>query len=389
MYKQDIARIAALGVKAYSFSISWSRVFPFGRGPVNQEAIAHHNDVINTCLEYNIIPMATLFHWDLPLALQDTYGGWLSENIVNDFVAYASVAYAAFGDRVSHWFTVNEPLVFCGDYPLPAMYFKNFSIPNEHQQFYCSRNVLLAHSQAYRLGKSMMPNSTIAYKNNGGYKIPLTNSTADAQAVQRAWDFNEGQYSDPVYLTGDYPDSVKNYTSSFLPAFTDEQKKTILGSADLYAHDAYTAQFYYAPDGGIDACLANSSNPLYPTCANTSYTYSAQDGGWLVGPAADPLASWLHKATDWLPVFLHYIKDTWAKDLPIVASEFGFGEPFENSKTLLQDILYDPVRTSYFHDYMEGILIAMSEGVNVIGCLAWSFIDNYEVSHCLHTSTKR
>ena len=81
---------------------------PFGRGPVNEEAIAHYNDVINTCLEYNVIPLVTLFHWDLPLALQDTYGGWLSENIVNDFVEYARVAFGRFGDRVQYWFTVNE-----------------------------------------------------------------------------------------------------------------------------------------------------------------------------------------------------------------------------------------------------------------------------------------
>ncbi len=108
MYKDDIARIAALGVKAYSLSLSWSRILPFGRGPVNEEAIAHYNDVINTCIEYNVIPMVTLYHWDTPLMLQDTYGGWLSEDIVNDFVEYARIAYGRFGDRVQHWFTVNE-----------------------------------------------------------------------------------------------------------------------------------------------------------------------------------------------------------------------------------------------------------------------------------------
>jgi beta-glucosidase/6-phospho-beta-glucosidase/beta-galactosidase len=133
MYKEDIARIAALGVKAYSFSLSWSRILPFGRGPVNEEAIAHYNDVIDTCIEYNVIPMVTLYHWDTPLWLVDTYGGWLSENIVNDFVEYARVAYGRyvkaigitvsrcmrqlltllpfifrFGDRVKYWFTVNE-----------------------------------------------------------------------------------------------------------------------------------------------------------------------------------------------------------------------------------------------------------------------------------------
>ena len=166
-----------MGVKAYSLTLSWSRIMPFGRGPVNELAIAHYNDVINTCIEYNIIPMVTLYHWDTPLALQDTYGAWLSEDIVNDFVAYARVAFAAFGDRVDHWFTVNErtyseasarsnrltyaALVYCGEFPFPAMYFKNFTIPNVEQPFHCYQSTLLAHSQAYRLGKSMMPNSTM------------------------------------------------------------------------------------------------------------------------------------------------------------------------------------------------------------------------------------
>lgn len=97
-----------MGVKAYSFTLSWSRILPFGRGPVNQQAIAHYSDVIDTCIQYNITPIVTLYHWDTPLALQDTYGGWLSEQIVPDFVEYARIAFDAFGDRVKWWYTVNE-----------------------------------------------------------------------------------------------------------------------------------------------------------------------------------------------------------------------------------------------------------------------------------------
>ncbi|TKX25586.1 beta-glucosidase-like protein 1 [Elsinoe australis] len=383
LYKQDIARLAALGVKAYSFSLSWSRILPFGRGPINQQGIDHYNDVINTCIQYGLIPQVTLYHWDTPLYLEDLYGGWLSEQIVPDFVDYARIAYQAFGDRVKYWFTVNEPIVFCSRYPYPAQYFKNFTIPTKQAPFHCGQSVLLAHSQAYHLGKSLVPDSIISYKNNGGYKIPLTNSTEDAQAVERAWNFNEGWFSDPIFLTGDYNANVKSYVSTFLRPFTSSEQELILGSADYYAHDAYTSQFYFAPDAGIPSCLANASDPLFPTCANTSYTYAPSSGGWLIGPAADPTAPWLHKATDWVPAFLHYLQDTWITASPTNASgvavtEFGFAEPFENSKTLRQDILTDPLRTSYFHDYMRALLLAMSEGVEVIGTLAWSFVDNYE-----------
>ncbi|PSR90668.1 glycoside hydrolase superfamily [Coniella lustricola] len=379
-YKQDIARIAAMGINTYSFSISWSRIYPFGAGPINQAGIDHYNDVINTCLAYNVTPTVTLFHWDLPLFLQEKYGGWLSEDIVDDFVAYANTSFQAFGDRVKTWFTLNEPIVFCDDYPLPDQYFKNFSIPYKQQPYYCGRNAVLAHAKAYRLGKSLLGNDTlISFKNNGGYKIPLTNSSADAQAVQRAYDYNEGWFADPIFLTGTWPDSLNDYLSTFLEPFTSDEQTLIKGTADLFAHDAYTSQFYYAPDVGIEACLNDTTNSLYPGCFNTSYTYSTADGGWLIGAAADANAPWLHKATDWVPALLHYINDTWAPPLGrILVSEFGFAEPFEVYKTIVADVLTDQIRSDYYKAYMEGILIALSEGLNIMGSLAWSFVDNLE-----------
>ena len=106
----DIARIAALGVNTYSFSISWPRIFPFGSGQVNELALAHYEDVIDTCIEYGIEPTVTLYHWDLPLVLQNSYGGWLSPQIVDDFANYAQVVFSRYGNKVSRWFTINEPI---------------------------------------------------------------------------------------------------------------------------------------------------------------------------------------------------------------------------------------------------------------------------------------
>jgi beta-glucosidase/6-phospho-beta-glucosidase/beta-galactosidase len=267
---------------------------------------------------------------------------------------------------------------FSETYPLPDYYFTNTSIPKAQQPYWCGHHVLLAHSKAYHLGKSMGLNGTISFKTNGGYKIPLTNSSEDAIAVQRAWDFNEGWFANPIFINGDYPQYLKEFVSGFLPDFTDEEKAAINGTGDIFAHDAYTSQFYYAPDSGISACTSNTSHPLYPSCANTSYTYTDSDGGWNVGPAADPHSPWLHKATDWVPLFLHYIQDTWKPSGGVAVTEFGFAEPFEVQKTLKADILFDPIRSSYYRDYMEAILISISEGVNVVGTLAWSIVDNLE-----------
>ncbi|KAH8821859.1 glycoside hydrolase family 1 protein [Xylogone sp. PMI_703] len=377
LYKQDIARIAAMGVPYYSFSISWSRIFPFGRGPVNELALRHYDDLIDTCLQYGVKPAVTLFHWDLPLYLQNLYGGWLSEEIVGDFVEYARVIFSRYGNRVSQWYTVNEPIVFCQEYPYPENYFKTVSIPPHQQQFFCGHHVLLAHAQAYHLGKSLGLNGTIAFKTNGGFKIPLTNSSDDALAVQRAWDFNEGWFANPVFINGDYPPALKEYVSTLGLSFTEEQKRLINDTADLFAHDAYTSSFYMAPDGGVQACLANSSNPLFPGCFNST---AINPAGWKLGPAADPLSPWLQMATDWVPAFLHYIQDTWKPHGGIAVTEFGFSEPFEQLKTLKADILMDIGRTTYYRNYMQAILMAISEGVNVVGCLAWSIMDNLEWS---------
>lgn len=378
LYKQDIARLAAIGVHHYSISISWSRILPFGRGSVNEEALAHYDDLIDTCFKYNVTPTITLYHWDTPLYLQNLYGGWLSSEIVEDFVNYAQIIFSRYGNRIQTWFTVNEPSVFCSFYPLPVGYFTATTIPAQQQPYFCGQNVLLAHSAAYHLGKSLGLNGSISLKLNGGYKIPLTSSAADARAVQRAWDFTEGWWAHPIFITGDYPATLKQYVSSFLPPFTAAQKKQINGTADFLAHDAYTSQFYFAPDAGIDACINDPTNPLYPSCANTSYTYSKQDGGWLIGPAAAVGAPWLHKATDWVPAFLHYLEDTYKPRGGIAITEFGFAEPYEELKTNLADILYDPIRMSYYHDYLEAVLMAISEGVNVVGALAWSIFDNLE-----------
>lgn len=248
------------------------------------------------------------------------------------------------------------------------------TIPPEAQPFFCGHHALLAHASAYRLAKSMGINGTISFKNNGGYKIPLTNSTDDALATQRAWDFNEGWFANPVFVNGDYPQSLKDHVSTLGLEFTNEQKSFINGTADIFAHDAYTSYFYFAPDVGVADCLANSSNPLYPGCYNSS---KIGPTGWLIGAASDMYSPWLQRATDWVPAFLRYIQNTWPSG-GIAISEFGWTEPYEELRTLKEDILSDYTRSAYFRSYLESVLIAISEGVNVVGCLAWSIMDNLE-----------
>ena len=110
LYKQDFARLAALGIPWFSMSISWSRIFPFGRAgsPVNEQGVAHYDDVFMSMREYGIEPAVTLYHWDTPLALFNSYGAWTSEQIVEDFVNYAIFIISRYDDYVPVWYTFNE-----------------------------------------------------------------------------------------------------------------------------------------------------------------------------------------------------------------------------------------------------------------------------------------
>ena len=111
-YKEDIALMAEMGLKAYRFSVSWARIYPNGKGEVNQKGIDFYNNLINELLKYNIEPILTIYHWDLPIALQNEYGGWESRNIIEDFNNYCITLYKNFGDRVKYWVSLNEQNIF-------------------------------------------------------------------------------------------------------------------------------------------------------------------------------------------------------------------------------------------------------------------------------------
>lgn len=105
--------MAEMGLESYRFSISWARILPTGDGEVNEKGIEFYNNLIDECLKYGIVPFATLYHWDLPLPLEKD-GGWTNKRTAEAFVKYAEICFKAFGDRVKHWITFNETVMFCG-----------------------------------------------------------------------------------------------------------------------------------------------------------------------------------------------------------------------------------------------------------------------------------
>ncbi|KAH9887481.1 putative beta-glucosidase 34 [Xylariomycetidae sp. FL2044] len=381
LYKKDIARLKALGIPRFSPSISWPRIFPFGKGPINAEGVAHYDDVIKTLVDAGIKPSVTLFHWDTPLALFYEYGAWNHPQIVEDYVAYAKFVISRYDEYVEDWFTINEPqycnwqfsLYPAGDY-YPAY---DGIAGGARARFLCGHHSLLAHARVAKwYHDEFKGRGRVTFKNSGNYYEPNTTSPADLDAAQRGFDFAIGWFGGP-WTDGDYPQSLKDTLGDILPVFTDEEKALIRGSCDFYAIDAYTSYTAYEIEGGAAACAANTSHPGWPECSGS---VSAGGDGFPLGPSGDNGVSWLYDTPGNVRRFLNKItKDLFPSVPDIVVSEFGFAEPFEGEQSSMNTILWDLRRADYYQGYLDNILAAIHyDGVNVTGAWGWAIFDNFE-----------
>ncbi|KAI4382166.1 hypothetical protein MLD38_008164 [Melastoma candidum] len=228
-YKDDVQLMVDTGLEAYRFSISWSRLIPGGRGPVNPKGLQYYNHLIDELTAKGIQPHVTLHHFDLPQLLEDEYGGWLSRKVVKDFAAFADVCFMMFGDRVKHWTTFNEANIFSmGAYDigmLPPQHCSlnlifNCSKGNSSTEPYTATHImLLAHAEAARLYKAKYQKTQkgqIGINLFGFSFVPFTSSSEDAVATQRANDFYLGWYLSPLTF-GDYPAVMKKNAGSRIP----------------------------------------------------------------------------------------------------------------------------------------------------------------------------
>ncbi|KAJ7054170.1 glycoside hydrolase superfamily [Mycena amicta] len=358
LYKEDVLRVAALGVNAHSFSISWARILPFGtqNSPINQAGLKHY--MIDYHIAHGVAPVATLFHWDTPLALSAYYGGFTSPDVVDDFIHYAKTVFAAYNGRVKTWYTFNEPRVFCSQtagFPFNVSLAPGVNASTAPYQ--CSYNLLKAHAGAVKAFREMKIQGEIALKNDDFIGIPWrSNTTDDALAVERHVAFRIGVFSDPLYTTGDWPSIMtQTLTPEYLPRFTEQEKKDNLGSADFFAIDSYREQFIAAPldAGGIAGCINDTAHPL---------------------------ETWLQATPNTLRSYLKGVHQRWPTNKMYI-SEFGFVEPFEELRTELFRITEDVARTDYFMTYLGQILLSIHEdNVPIAGAFAWAMIDNAEWS---------
>ncbi|KAJ5915872.1 glycoside hydrolase [Penicillium verhagenii] len=370
LYKQDIARLAAIGVPHYSFTISWTRILPFGTpgSPINQEGIDHYNDVINTCLEYGIIPIVTMCHFDPPTVFgtakhYPTYGlntvaniGLNNDTIVPAFVNYARILFAHYADRVPYWITLNEPEYVAGS-------------------FLGVRNVIRLHSQTAQIYREDVKGTgKISFKNVHSIGIPLNLSNSeDLKAANRYNDFGLGPLSYPIAFGKAYPQSILDTYGSQLENYTRQELELAKGSCDFYAIDAYSGYYIQAPPNGVEACSKDASDPNFPICAITSSTgLDGWDNGYL--SEQDVLTA----APTFLRTALNYIWDIF-RPSGILVSEYGFPVSFEDNKSLAA-ARFDIDRSTYYSSYNMEILKAVhDDGVNVIGAIGWGVLDDWEL----------
>jgi len=204
-YKEDVDLMKDIGMDAYRFSISWSRIFPNGTGEPNEEGLNYYNNLIDALLDKGIQPYVTLFHWDLPQVLEDRYGGWLNSQIVDNFVRYASTCFKEFGDRVKHWITFNEPHNFAIEgYDLGIQAPGRCSIlshmfcregKSSTEPYIVAHNILLAHAGAFHTYKQHFKNEQgglIGIALDSKWYEPLSDVDEDKEAAARAMDFELG-----------------------------------------------------------------------------------------------------------------------------------------------------------------------------------------------------
>ncbi|KAK6189992.1 hypothetical protein SNE40_001948 [Patella caerulea] len=367
-YKDDVQMLKQLGVNTYRFSISWSRILPDGtNGTINQKGIDYYNNLIDELLKYNIKPMVTLYHWDLPQQLEYR-GGWLNEEINDIYAEYARICFQNFGDRVKSWITFNEPWVASiqgyGDGTMaPGLYGPGTNV------YITAHNMIRSHAKAYHIYDKEFrskQNGKIGITLNFGFPIAKDPSDPyDIEAEDRARQFFHGWFAKPIFLDGDYPEVMKiqiakkskaiGLAKSRLPEFTEEEKKSIRGTADFMGLNYYAGNYVYGKELPADP-------PSY---------FSDQD----VVTEFDP--AWPSSGSSWLKVY----PKSFRMVLNYLNTHYNHPEIYvtENGVSDRNATLYDQNRINYYRDYINEMLKAIRlDGCNVRGFVAWSLMDNFE-----------
>jgi beta-glucosidase len=349
-YADDVRLMADLGIQAYRFSVAWARIFPEGTGRVNRRGLDHYDRLVDTLLAAGIRPMVTLYHWDLPAALEDR-GGWLAPDVDRWFADYASTLFRALDDRVHLWVTLNEPWVV-----MDGGYVSGDLAPgrqNLAEAPRVSHNLLRAHAEAVR-----------AYRSEGRHEIGLvvnlepqvaaSDSDEDQAAAARVDAYMNRHYLDPLFR-GEYPEEMTDLFGDAWPVFPDSEMTAIREPIDFLGINFYSRG------------VTRNDPSVRPTRASrvrqpdSRYT----DMGWEVAPDA-------------LGHVLRWVRDRYGH-IPLFVTENGAA--FPDPSVAVQPVHPDPLRVEYYRDHLREARDAIADGVPLRGYFAWSLLDNFEWSH--------
>lgn len=355
-YKEDVLLMHELGIKAYRFSISWSRLFPNGIGDISEDGVRFYSNLIDELLKYGIEPYVTLFHWDYPYELH-RMGGWLNDESVQWFAQYARKVVELYSDRVKYFVTFNEPQVFVGagyafggDAPGLKCGYKDL--------FQIAHNVLKAHGAAViAMRRAAKQQIKIGYAPTCSVSYPASNSVADIDAAKKLFFscpplsdnvmWNVSWWSDPV-IFGRYPEDGLTLYKDFLPKITEEDMRLINQPLDFYCQNIYNGRAVKMGENGEPVSLQRHEG---------SPKTAAQ---WPVTP----------ECLYWGPRFLNE-----RYNLPIYITENGMSA---HDVVSLDGCVHDPSRIDFLHRYLLELKKAAEDGFDIRGYFLWSFMDNFE-----------
>ncbi|KHL18626.1 beta-glucosidase [Mumia flava] len=343
-WTEDLDLVAGLGADAYRFSIAWPRIQPDGRGPANPAGLAYYDRLVDGMLERGVAPVATLFHWDLPQALQDD-GGWMERGTAERFAEYAALVADALGDRVAAWCTLNEPFVHMG-----FGYAFGIHAPGEARMldaFAAGHHQLLGHGLATSALRTAS-DAPVALVNNCTPVEAASDSDEDGTAAAAYDAFHNGMFLDPVLL-GRYPDALAALADGVV---RDGDLTTIAQPLDLLGINYYNPTRIAAPEG--DDPLPFAIVPIEGV-PRTGFD-------WPVVPSG-------------LTDLLVGLRDRYGAALPpILVTENGCAYPDGADAPPYDDV----ERIGFLDGHIAAVGAAREVGVDVRGYFCWSLLDNFE-----------
>ena len=351
----DVKLMKELGLKAYRFSIAWSRIYPEGFGKVNVKGLAFYERLVDLLIENGIEPYITLFHWDLPFGLH-RLGGWQNPAITDYFAQYATTVAKHMGERVKYYITFNEPQCFIGLGHVTGEHAPG-NIMSKRCVLEMAHNVLLAHGKATRALREVAPHAKIGYAPTSSAHYPATNSEKDIEAARRAnfdilpdpdnFMWNITWWSDPI-IFGKYPEEGVELYKDIMPQIGESDMEIISTPIDFYCQNIYNG--HPISDDGNGGFRYDEREAGYARVAN----------GWPVTP----------ESLYWGPKFLYE-----RYKLPFYISENGTAT---NDTVSLDGKVHDPDRINFLHRYLRYFQQAANEGIPVEGYFCWSLMDNFE-----------